>query len=373
MYFSAKLEIDPSQLTLIKKAQPTKLFGKFMHFLSLGQLSDRQEHETFTAVAILQQLNMCLRSLKVKNIIRLAIDDYDFYVDEKGVEDDLEQAMFEFKAKVDPMESELFNTIYLVLEHIDDSLKYLIEISVKRKHHVGEYPINIYVNGVLHRFKLGENESHNELRSKIAPVLESQTKYDSFVNKQKAVFYSFVSDLETALKKFIKVDDVRKKTNLQILRPKAKVMDVNEVKHERYSAPVYYGYYGFDSYFFYTWLWGDALYSMNTYVSDFMLVDEFGKEIMYTGKNGFYAGETDTLNSNAAFEPPLTGEIQYFDRNEYSDVLRKDGLLEVSRPDTFDDYKDDWLDTANPIDKESDGFGSSCSSCSACGSCSNDK
>ncbi len=52
MYFSTKLEIDPSQLTLIKKAQPTKLFAKFMHFLSLGQLSEKQEHETFTAVEI---------------------------------------------------------------------------------------------------------------------------------------------------------------------------------------------------------------------------------------------------------------------------------------------------------------------------------
>lgn len=372
MYFTAKLEIDPSQLTLIKKAQPTKLFAKLIHFLSMGQLSDKQEHETFTAVAIIQQLNMGLRSLRIKNIIRLAIDDYDFYLDEKGIEDDLEQAMYEFKAKVDPMESEFFNTIYLVLEHEDDSLKYLIEISVTRKHRVGEYPLNIHVNGVLRNFQLGEFETHSELNARMEPVFVSQVKYDGFVNKLKQNFNSFVAELEGAIKKFIKVDDIRKKSSIHVIRSPKRIMDVREVKHERYSTPVYYGYFGFDSFFFYTWLWADLLYIRNLYVNEFTLVDETGNEILIVGKNGFYAGETDTLNTNAKFDPPLTGDIQYFDNNEYSEILHKAGLLLINKTNNNDDYKDDWLDSANPHDKQSDVF-HTCSSCSACGSCSNDK
>ena len=130
MYFNGVLEIDPSQITIFKKVKPSKLFSKFKDVLSFGALTEKQEHETFTAVSILQQINMGLRSINVKNVIRLAVDDYDFYLDEKGLDDDLEQAMFEFKAKVDPLESELFETIYLVLEHIDDHLKYLIEILI---------------------------------------------------------------------------------------------------------------------------------------------------------------------------------------------------------------------------------------------------
>ncbi len=370
MYFSTKLEIDPSQLTLIKKAQPTKLFAKFMHFLSLGQLSEKQEHETFTAVAIIQQLNMGLRSARVKNIIRLAIDEYDFYLDEKGVEDDLEQAMFEFKAKVDPMESELFNTIYLVLEHDDDSFKYLIEISVTRKHIVGLYPINIYINGILRNFQLAPNETHSELNARMSQIFESQDKYDRFIEKMAENYNSFVTELEQALKKFIKVDDIRKKTNLQIIRPSKRIKDVSEVRHERYGAPVYYGYYGFDSYFFYTWLWADALYSKNLYINNFILVDETGNEILSVGKTGFYAGETDTLNTNAGFEPPVSGDITYFGNNEFSAIIGSAGLLLPGSQGEKGDYKDDWLDSAGQND---DSPFHTCSSCSACGSCSNDK
>ena len=128
MYFKGKLEIDPSQVTVYKRVKPTKLFSKLVDFLTFGAVSEKQETETFTAVSIIQQLNVGLRSIDVKNVIRLAVDDYDFYLDEKGQEDDLEQAMFEFKTKVDPIESEYYNTIYLVLEHVGDTIKYLIEI-----------------------------------------------------------------------------------------------------------------------------------------------------------------------------------------------------------------------------------------------------
>ncbi|MDQ1265824.1 MAG: hypothetical protein QG635_976, partial [Bacteroidota bacterium] len=154
MYLTGTLEIDPSQITLIKSVKPTKLFGKLLNMLTLGQASEKKEHETFTAVSILQQLNMGIRSVNIINVIRISVDDYDFYLDEKGVEDDLKQAMIELETKIDPLESEIFNNIYLVLEHIDQNLKYLIEINVQRKHKVGEYPIVITVNGMFSDFRM---------------------------------------------------------------------------------------------------------------------------------------------------------------------------------------------------------------------------
>ena len=85
MYFNGVLEIDPSQITIFKKVKPSKLFAKLTDVLSFGALGVKKEHETFTAVSILQQINMGLRSITVKNVIRLSVDDYDFYLDEKGV------------------------------------------------------------------------------------------------------------------------------------------------------------------------------------------------------------------------------------------------------------------------------------------------
>ncbi len=355
MYFNAKLEIDPSQITLIKKVKPETIFSRFLHFMSLGQLSEKQEHETFTAVAILQQLNMGLRSLKVKNIIRLAVDDYDFYLDEKGVEDDLEQAMFEFKAKVDPLESELFNTIYLVMEHNDDSIKYLIEISIKRKHKVGEYPILIHVNGVLSDFKLVDGEGHPELIDKMGKVFKSQEKYEKYTEKNKVRFNEFVDKLEETIKKFIKIDDLKKKVSMHIIRPMKKIADVREVKHERYAYPVYYGYYNFDSYFFYTWLWADFLFSNNIYVNNFYLVDEVGHEIMSVGRDGFNASDCNTLNTDAEFEPAESGDVEYFRGNEYETILDKYNLLKEPAEIDFEENTSDWLDKTG--DHETESFG----------------
>ena len=361
MFFNARLEIDPTQMTLIKKVKPAQLFSKFMHFLSLGQLSEKQEHETFTAIAILQQLNMGLRSVKVKNIIRLAVDDYDFYKDDKGMEDDLEQAMFEFKAKVDPLESELYQKIFMVLEHIDESIKYLIEISVKRTHKVGEYPIRININGVLADFELKENMSPEQLNEKMEKVFSSQRSYNEYLASKKALFTLFVDELEDAILKFIRVDDIIKKINLQIIRPSKKIEKLAEVKHEKYAAPVYYGYYNFDRYFFYTWIWAGLLHEHNLYCNDLYLVDEKGRDIFYVGREGFYAGETNTLNPVEEFEPPKTGDISYFYDHDYHKALENVSIVDDTEPNIILNDKS-W-------DKKEDELKGSCS---ACGSCSND-
>ncbi|MFA6569930.1 MAG: hypothetical protein WCT77_01700 [Bacteroidota bacterium] len=370
MYFTGKLEIDPSQETIYKRVKPTKLFSKLLDFLTFGAVSDKQEHETFTAVAVLQQLNIGLRTLDIKNVIRLAVDDYDFYLDEKGLDDDLEQAMFEFKTKVDPIESEFFNTIYLVLEQIDDCFKYLVEIQIYRKHKIGEYPIKVFVNGMLTDFSLKEGETSTQLEDRIKGLFSSQDTYNKYLNMKKGIFDSFLDKLELAIRKFIRVDDIRKETKVQIIRPEQRTENVEQIKHERYSEPIYYGYYGFDNYFLYAMLWSGALSSSNLYMNNFMVVDDIGNPVFEVGDKGFNTTETGVFNIDEPFVPPTLGEITYFGGNSFDNELLDANLISPESLETDEGDTTDWLDT----DEGNSDYGenASCNSCSSCGSCSSD-
>ena len=54
---------------------------------------------------------------------------------------------------------------------------------------------------------------------------------------------------------------------------------------------------------------------------------------MNIGEDGFYAGETNTLNPNEDFETPNQGAVEYYPDNEYSNVLENEGVQ-------FEDYQD---------------------------------
>lgn len=348
MYLSGKLEIDPSQTTLIKRVKEQGVFKKFLDAMTFGQAAKKQEHETFTAVSILQQIYMGLHSISVDNIIRLSVDDYDFYLDDSGEENDFERAMFEFSARVDPIESELFNNIFLVLEHIKDSIKYLIEIKISRKHQVGEYPIVINVNGVFPEYKLGENETPDDLKKRIKSVFTTQSDYEYFIRNKKLAFNDFLDELEMASKKFIKVDNVKKTSSMQIIRPRTAIKSPEEIRHDRFANPVYYGYYGFDDYFFYSWLWAGLMYDTNIYANDFYLVDDHGRDIINVGDDGFNAGEYNTLNPDEPFEAPVEGNLEFYPDNEFEGELNDANLLndvesDINDVDEFDE-DGDWTD-----------------------------
>ena len=77
MYLSGKLNINPAQLTEIEKIKPHKAFKKILYFITGGSIADKRELETFTAISILQQLNMVFRSMGITNIVRISQDDID--------------------------------------------------------------------------------------------------------------------------------------------------------------------------------------------------------------------------------------------------------------------------------------------------------
>ncbi len=327
MYFYGKLEIDPSQMTLIKKVNPTGVFTKLLDALTFGKLSDKQEHETFTALSILQQLSLGMRTLNIYNVIRVAIDEYDFYFDHSGVEDDLNQAMFELKSKIDPLESEIFKTIYMVLEHESSDFKYVIEIGVERKHRVGEYPIKIIVNGVISEFKLRQGESRTELIKRMKPIFMNQKTYDEFIKNHQIKFVNFLNEIDKSIRKVIRVDDIQIDSSMEIIRPKRRILDPEELRSDYFNQPFFFGYYGLNKHAFYALIWPELLYESGLYINNFDLVDEIGNIICTVGQNGFKANEFETFNLDSEFEPPTKGDLSFFENNEYIDKLRFAGVI----------------------------------------------
>lgn len=369
MYFNGELSIDPSQLTVINRVKPTKAFGKLFYYLTAGTVSEKEEEETFTAISILQQINRALRTMGINNIVHLAKDDIDFYLDTEGREDDLKEMMEKFRLETDRFESELFENLYLVVEHLDGNMKYLIKISIQRIHKVGEYPIKISVNSVLTQFSGGENDTPEAVKAKMAPVFQSQENYDTFLRQKQAAFNLFLDQLELALQTYIQIDNVNKKSHAQIIRPKGNIKSRSDMPHEHapHGQPIHYGYHGFDNFFFYAWMWSAMSHDHHIHYQNVSVVDEQGQEVFSVGEEGFNAGETDTMNPETEFTPPDSGDVTFAGENEYAGALENAGLLDAEAATDSSDSGSGWLDSFDFGSDSGGDSGSSCSSCSSCG------
>ncbi len=368
MYFNGILEIDPSKMTVLKKVKPTKMFAKLVDVLTFGGKTEQFEHETFTAVNILQQLNMALRALKIKNVIRLAVDDYDFYLDSEGKDDDMKQAMLELETKIDPLESEVFKKIFIVLEHDDDFMKYLIEIDIIREHKPGEYPIKVKVNGLLADFKAKTDETREDIENKMKPIFESQDLYNQYILSRQEYFNRFLDSLAQAIRKYVVVDNVITKTKKEMVRPKQRIDSPDKIRTGSDVSPMYYGYHGIQDMMFYTMMWSMMCHSHHIYVHDTSIVDESGNGIMDVGEEGFDAGASDTLNEDAAFEAPAEGDVSYQEGSDFDGEIPAETTSDFAG-DTGGDGSS-WLDSFGGGDASDASSCSSCSSCGGCGGCS---
>ncbi len=335
--------------------------------LSSGNISEKEEVETLTALSILQQLNMVCRSLGITNVVRLSKDDLDFYLDTEGHKDDLKETLDKFSYDVDEIESEVFKTLDLVLEHSDKEFNYLIEIFVRRIHKVGEPPIQIKVNGVMKEFENRGDQTQKEIEKKLQPVFASNEKYQGFVKAKQLKFDQFVGSLEMAIRKAIRIDGIRVESNAKIVRPKQRPGTEIPASQKQAAEPVFYGYPGWGNAFLYAWLWSSMCHSHDIHVNNTTLVDDNGANIMSVGDQGFNAGETNTMNIDQPFEPPQTSDAVYYGDNEYAGDIQNAGLGQGG----FDsgDTRNAFSDFSDSSDSSSDSgdSGSSCSSCSSCG------
>lgn len=351
MFFTAKIELDPSQQTLIKKVPASGLFSKFLDVLTFGNAGEKVEQESFTAVSVLQDIYSALKKMNIYNIIRLSVDEYDFYYDDKGLDNDIDDAVFQFTTKIDPIESEYFKTLFLVVEHLENDFKYLIEISINKKHKVGEYPIRLNINGVINKFKKQNDENIDELKNRMASTFSSQIDYDNFVNSNQFIFSGFIEELVLNIKSFLALDDIKIDIKPVLIRPKQKKEDISDLNHVYHNQPVYYGYYGFDEYFFYSMLWSGMLYSSGLFINNIMIMDDLGNQINYIGDNGISASDSsffddnlplDSVNNEDIFTESIanTPDSNYDDNYHYSDDSNSDDFSDSS--DDFDSGFDDF-------------------------------
>jgi hypothetical protein len=347
MYFSSKLTINPSQLAKIEKVKPTKAFKRMMFMMTGGAVADKVQVETFAAVSILQQLYRVLKSSEIDNIIQLSQDDIDFYLDEEGKEGDLKEALDTFDLEINDAMSELFGTLNMVLEHHDSNFSYLIDVKINRSHDVGDYPIEIVVNGLMKDMQAGGGETGESIKAKMKDVFASQESYDAYVNEKRSKFESFSDALQMNIKKFMKVDDVKIEHENKVMIPKEEANNPGEMRRNANAYdPVHRGYYGYNDSYFYGYYWGSMMHDNHTVINNTYIVSDDGDTVGSIGENGVDAGDSTMFDPEA----------------DYDSKIGSDEMAENDST-SADSDGGSWFDSDGGGDSDS----SSCSSCSSCG------
>ena len=345
MYFEGIITIDPSELTKIERIKPTKVFKRILYHLTFGEVSEKLERETFTAVSILQQLNAAFLKKGIDNIIRLSHDSIDFYLDENGKKEDLKEAFDMYELKVGDAMSTNFNDLLLVLEHDDEQFKYLLEVTINRDHSVGEHPIEIKVTGLLKEF----NSRKEDLKKKIGNVFSSQDGYDTFKREKLHDFTTFLDDLILCIKQSMSVDNFNREIKTKIVVPETKVESKSGMRTHRENNyhGLHYGYHGFDDFLFYSMLWSTIGHENSVLHTDTYYESDIGSDIGYLE-------EADSSGS-------------YFDDSMDMDSRTELFTVVEDTTSTTTSSSGSWFDFGDFGDSGSDSGGSSCSSCSSCG------
>jgi hypothetical protein len=338
MYFKGKLTVDPSQLTKIEKTEPEKSFKKLLFHLTGGTIADKKEVETFKAIVILQQLYMSLKSTGVSNIIRLTHDDLDIYFDREGLKDDFEMAVDKYQIELNEAMSEHFKTIWMVLEHEDNTFKYLIELSVNRSHKVKEYPIDIQVSALLKEFSTNNLNSEEALKEKMKNLFTSQEQYNDYINGKKINFESFLNSLMFELKKQIKADNIKMESKARLIvqkerkDKKEKIREFQESRDIEYGG-MPYGYFGFGEFLLYSYLWSELAFDNHIHIADTEIMADTGDAVADIGAEGIDADEGSLLDYNQDFEDRV---------GSFEDTGGGEDLADIGG-DT--DSSDSWFDS----------------------------
>ncbi len=381
MYFASEISFDPSSATQICRVKPSKAFARFFYYLTAGMAAERQEVETFTAVSILQQVNIALRGLGITNIVRLARDGVDFYFDEQGRPDDLAEAIKTLGvSEASPFAGTLFERLVLVLEHADEAFKYLVQIDITRRHAPGEHPISLNINGVFR--SVAHAPDANTAKRQLAGVFTDQESHDAFVAERRTAFDAFVARVKAALATHIGVDEVSEHTRAKVIRPNRRRRSREDgIEYDSdwgsHSDPLFGGYHGFSDAFFHAWIWSELMHDHGLHARDVTLVDESGSDVMHLGSEGIDPSTTSVLDPDAAVEVPPGSDTVVYHGHDYAEALCEPA---VQTPEAVDSDSSGWLGGMfdGSVDDSSYGsscmssFGSSCaSSCgSSCGGCS---
>ena len=302
MYFKGKLSIDPSQLTKIEKVSPEAGFKKLLFGITGGQFADKNEIETFKAMNILQQIHGSLAANGINNIIRLTHDDIDIYHDINGEKNDLSFAMDKYLIEIDDSMSTHFKTLSMVLEHEDDTYKYLIEIGVHKSHKENEYPIALVVSGLLKEFSPKPGETKEDIKAKMETYFKDQEAYNLFITTKKLAFEQFLESIRFETMKHIRVDDIKMDIKTRMVIKKEKQQANQRTADREYRPGMPFGYFGFGDLILYSWLWSELSFDHNMHMSDVDLVTDSGDFISSVGAEGVDAADASIMDYNEDFD-----------------------------------------------------------------------
>lgn len=343
MYFSSRIEIDPRQVTVIKKINFTNLVDKIRIMFTNDKHAGKYEQETFTVLSILNEIEGALKSLKIDNVIRLSVDGYNLYDDNNSTEADLDWAIVSAKEKLDPINAEYFDNIFLVLEHVDEVLKYVIEIRIYRKHYVGEYPIQILVHGMVKELKCDKSDP-NKIEEKLELLFSEEEDFNNYIDYRLLNFERFIIDLQIALGKFIRVDGIKKHITKKIIRPMSPIVSLEQIARNKSTYPIFNNYPNIEQYAYYCWKWSEYCHKFNVKVKDCVVVDDNGKRIAHIGKQGFKAQENNFFNVKLPFSVYPSPYIKYYLNNFYSQQIKGSNVeIEPSIEDLKNSYID-WVE-----------------------------
>jgi hypothetical protein len=197
-----------------------------------------------------------------------------------------------------------------------------------------------------------------EVRAQMEQKLASQADLDAFRGQKRAGFESFMADLAQELKKHVGVDDLIRKTNTAMVRPRQRVQRVDDIKPMPQGAPspAFAGYAGTGDILMFAMLWSVFCHDQNFHISDTALVDESGGLLATVGETGFDAGANDMLNPDTTFEPVPDADLTAPSSEHFAgDVSADSGS---------------WFDGGGFDGGDFGGGDASCgASCGGCGGC----
>jgi hypothetical protein len=364
MYWYGHIAIEPSQLAEVRR-KPTKGFKRIAELLTVGILSQREQVETFTAISILQDINVVMRSLGITDLVRLSKDEQSLYDDSEGqFDNDLEPAIEQLQSNSTLRNGTVFETLTMMLEHHLEELALVIEVRIRRVHDVGICPIQIVVNGLAASMRGSGDLAANA--SVVTDTFASQENYDAFANKHREQFDAFMSRLELAIRQKMSIQDLHKSVRTKVVRPDSVSATAIQSKRNTTtdSDPVFDRYDSTSDMFFYCWLWSSFSHDHGIHIADTTLVDGSGHDMLTINELGIDAGEASLLDPQV---PIAEVDASSWDSAAGVDSDSSKGWF--GGDTSSDSSGGGWLDSFGFGDSDGGGGSDGGSSCgSSCGS-----
>jgi len=276
MFFSGTIQLDPNKSTEIQSNKSNDSLTKLYNTINKIEEGVDEEHETFTVIEILDQIQSGLNNMRINNIISLMIDDNNFYKDDFAIKNDLPQAIAKIKKEVGPLEASYFDVIVVSLEHDDTQFKYLVEIQINRRHKVGIYPIKITINGFFIDLHWQDDHSFDDVFDKLDNIFEDQDSYNKYITDKTNHFNRFMQTLIDSLGEYINLDDSVHEIMYNIINPNTDINSFEDIPVNPKAEPLFHGYAGLHHHTFYTYKWYFFYEKNDIEYHDMRVLDEKG-------------------------------------------------------------------------------------------------